>query len=122
VKLISSMALKLVVPSSSAFVNTFPNNQSIDHFSPLFLNNGENPTLNLVGNPLSKDNYNTWSRSMLVLLSVENKLCFVDASSSSSFFSHLLFLSPNLFNLLKTTSFFFSALFFILYFTTSSTQ
>jgi hypothetical protein len=85
VKLTSSMPLKLFVPSSSAFVNTFPNNQSIDHFSPLFLSNGENPTLNLVGNPVSEDNYNTWSRYMLVFLGVENKLCSVDASSSSSF-------------------------------------
>jgi hypothetical protein len=76
VKIISPMALKLAVPSSSAFVNTFPNNQSIDHLCPLFLNNGENSTLNLVGNPLSEDNYNTWSRSMLVFLSVKNKLCF----------------------------------------------
>jgi hypothetical protein len=81
VKLTSSMALKLVVPSSSAFVNTFPNNQSIDPSSPLFLSNGENSTPNLVGNPLSEDN---WSCSMLVFLSVENKLCFVDGSSSSS--------------------------------------
>jgi hypothetical protein len=63
----------------SASVNN-RSNQSIDPSSPLFLSNGENPAINLVGDQLNEVNYNTWSRSMLVSLSAKNKLCFVDGS------------------------------------------
>jgi hypothetical protein len=51
-------------PSASVDPSTSVNNrsnQSIDPSSPLFLNNGENPAINLVGDQLNQVNYNTWS-------------------------------------------------------------
>jgi hypothetical protein len=64
----------------NTFKDSFPNNRSIDPSNPLFLNSGENPALILVGSPLTGENYNTWSRSMLVSLSAKNKIGFVNGS------------------------------------------
>jgi hypothetical protein len=64
----------------NTFKDSFPNNRSIDPSNPLFLNSGENPALILVGSPLTGENYNTWSRSMLVSLSAKNKIGLLDGS------------------------------------------
>jgi hypothetical protein len=45
----------------NTFKDSLPNNRSIDPSNPHFINSGENP----VGSPLTGENYNTWSRSML---------------------------------------------------------
>jgi hypothetical protein len=37
----------------NTFKDSFSNNRSIDPSNPLFLNSGENPTLILVGSPLT---------------------------------------------------------------------
>jgi hypothetical protein len=74
----------------SAFVNN-RSNQSIEPSNPLFLSNGENPTINLVGDQLNEVNYNTWSRSMLVSLNAKNKLCFVDGSMPKPYVNVNLF-------------------------------
>jgi hypothetical protein len=48
--------------------------------SPFFLHNGDNPGTVLVSQPLTGENYNTWSRSMIVSLTAKNKLGFIDGS------------------------------------------
>jgi hypothetical protein len=70
----------LIDQHQNTFKDSLPNNQSIDPSNPLFLNSGENPALLLVGSPLIGENYNTWSKSMLVSLSAKNKIDFVDGS------------------------------------------
>jgi len=62
----------MAVSSSSSF-NDNP-------ASPFFLHNGDNPGTVLVSQPLTGENYNTWSRSMIVSLTAKNKLGFIDGS------------------------------------------
>jgi hypothetical protein len=64
----------------NTFKDSLPNNRLIDPSNPLFLNNGENLALLLVGSPLIGENYNTWSRFMLLSLSAKNKIGFVGGS------------------------------------------
>ncbi|KAJ1390329.1 Gag-polypeptide of LTR copia-type [Sesbania bispinosa] len=51
-----------------------------DASNPLFLHHSDGPGINLVSQPLTGSNYNTWSRAMIIALSVKNKLGFVDGS------------------------------------------
>ena len=53
-----------------------------DPSSPFFLHHSDNPGVVLVSQPLSGDNYASWSRAMLISLSVKNKIGFVDGSIS----------------------------------------
>jgi hypothetical protein len=46
----------------------------------LFLPHGDSPGLILVFQPLIGENYNCWSRSMLMALSAKNKLCLINGS------------------------------------------
>ncbi len=48
--------------------------------SPFYLPHGESPGTILVSQPLIGKNYNTWSRSMIMVLTAKNKLAFVDGS------------------------------------------
>jgi hypothetical protein len=48
--------------------------------SPFFLKNGDHPGALLVSQPLTGENYNTWSRSMIVSLTAKNKMAFIDGS------------------------------------------
>jgi hypothetical protein len=48
--------------------------------SPFYLPQGESLGPFLVSQPLISENYNTWSRSMLMALIGKNKLAFVDGS------------------------------------------
>jgi len=48
--------------------------------SPFYLPQGESPGAVLVSQPLVCENYNTWSRSMIMALTAKNKLAFVDGS------------------------------------------
>jgi hypothetical protein len=66
----------------STFKDPFASSCPIDPSSPLFLHNGDNPGIILVPQPLTRENYTTWSCSMLVALSAKNKLCFIDVSLS----------------------------------------
>ncbi|KAA8537887.1 hypothetical protein F0562_027533 [Nyssa sinensis] len=50
--------------------------------SPYFLHHGDSPGAVLVSQPLTGDNYSTWSRSMSMALSAKNKLGFIDGSIS----------------------------------------
>ena len=51
-----------------------------DLASPYFMHHSDNPGLVLVSQPLTGENYTSWSRAMLIALSVKNKTCFVDGS------------------------------------------
>ncbi|XP_023913299.1 uncharacterized protein LOC112024884 [Quercus suber] len=46
--------------------------------SPYFLSSGDNPGVSLVVQHLTKDNYNTWSRAILISLDAKTKLGFID--------------------------------------------
>ena len=48
--------------------------------NPCHLHNGDNPGIMLVTQPLNGDNYQTWSRSMLMALTAKNKEGFVNGS------------------------------------------
>uniref|UniRef100_A0A2N9EH09 Retrotransposon Copia-like N-terminal domain-containing protein n=1 Tax=Fagus sylvatica TaxID=28930 RepID=A0A2N9EH09_FAGSY len=48
----------------------------------LFLHHGNSPSTILVSQPLSGENYNTWSRSMIMALTAKNKIVSKDIASS----------------------------------------
>ena len=52
----------------------------MDDSNPCQLHNGDNPGILLVIQPLNGDNYQTWSRSMLMALTAKNKEGFVNGS------------------------------------------
>ena len=64
----------------NAFSDPFANSRLIDPSSPHFLHNGDNLGTILVPQPLTGENYNPWSQSMLIALSAKNKVYFVDGS------------------------------------------
>ncbi|XP_075478953.1 uncharacterized protein LOC142519815 [Primulina tabacum] len=51
-----------------------------DPSSSYFLHHSDNPGLVLVSQPLTGDNFVSWSRAMRIALSVKNKLGFIDGS------------------------------------------
>ena len=51
-----------------------------DPLSVYYLHHSDNPGTVLVSQLLNGDNYVSWNRSMLIALSVKNKLGFVDGS------------------------------------------
>jgi hypothetical protein len=53
---------------------------SEDSSSHYYLHHGDHPGLLLVPQPLTGENYNSWSRSMTMALSAKNKLMFIDGS------------------------------------------
>ena len=50
--------------------------------SPYFLPSGDNPGVSLVVQPFTEENYNTWSRAILISLDAKTKLGFIDGSIS----------------------------------------
>jgi len=55
---------------------------SQDPSHPLFLHHSDGLGLILTSQPLDHKNYTTWSRAMMVALSVKNKVAFIDGSLS----------------------------------------
>ena len=55
-----------------------------DPCSPFFLHQGESPGVILVSQPLTKDNYLTWTRAMKMALDAKSNLGFVDGSITAS--------------------------------------
>ena len=51
-----------------------------DPSNPYFLHHSDNPGLVLVSQPLTGDDYSSWSSAMLIALSVKNRLGFIDGS------------------------------------------
>jgi hypothetical protein len=58
----------------------FTTGSSMDSANPFFLHNGDSPGAVLVSQPLTGENYNTWSRSMTLSLNAKNKLGFINGS------------------------------------------
>lgn len=54
-----------------------------DPSSPYYLHHGDSPGSVLVSQVLTGDNYNTWSRSVMMALIAKNKIRFIDGSLSS---------------------------------------
>ena len=48
--------------------------------SPYFLTSSDNPGVSLVVERLTEENYNTWSRAVLISLDAKNKVGFIDGS------------------------------------------
>ena len=48
--------------------------------SPYFLSSGDNPGVSLVVQHLTEENYNTWSKAILISLDAKTKLGFIDGS------------------------------------------
>ena len=59
---------------------TNPQSPMGDPRSPYFLHHLDGPGLVLISQPLTGENYASWSRSMVIPLSVKNKLGFIDGS------------------------------------------
>ena len=70
------------ISNSGKDSNGKSSNQSTidDHGSPYFLHYLDSPGLILVSQLLTKENYASWSRSILIALFMKNKLGFVDGS------------------------------------------
>lgn len=51
-----------------------------DPLSPYVLHHSDNPGLSLVSQPLIGDNYSSWSRVILIALTLKNKVGFIDGS------------------------------------------
>lgn len=68
--------------SQESTQHNMTSNKSVtdDPLSVFFLHHSDNPGLVLVTQPLTGDNYSSWSRSMMIALSVKNKLGFVNGS------------------------------------------
>lgn len=54
-----------------------------DPSSPYYLHPSEGPGLQLVSHPLTSDNYPSWSRSIIIALTIKNKIGFIDGSLPS---------------------------------------
>ena len=67
--------------TSSTSVPTTPTVQPWENSSsPYFLSNGDNPGVSFVGQRLTKENYSTWSRAILIALDAKSKIGFIDGS------------------------------------------
>jgi hypothetical protein len=68
-----------LVPNSSESV---PNSSSLNEESsnPYYLDHGDSPSSMLVSQLLDRENYQTWSRFMVMALTAKNKLGFIDGS------------------------------------------
>ncbi|KAL5565662.1 hypothetical protein UlMin_028826 [Ulmus minor] len=67
-------------PGSDNSKTTSGNSAIDDTSNPYFLHHSDNPGLVLVSQPLIGENYASWSRALLIALSVKNKLGFIDGS------------------------------------------
>lgn len=63
-------------------VDTTSRDPSSDPTHPLFLHHSDGPRLILTSQPLDHKNYTTWSRAILVDLSVKNKIAFIGITFS----------------------------------------
>jgi hypothetical protein len=55
-----------------------PPSSAMDSSNTLYLHNGDNPGIPPVSQLLTGDNYYTWSRSMLMALTMKNKVLFIN--------------------------------------------
>uniref|UniRef100_A0A2N9GDP6 CCHC-type domain-containing protein n=1 Tax=Fagus sylvatica TaxID=28930 RepID=A0A2N9GDP6_FAGSY len=80
------VSIEPIPPSSSSSTSNQTTSNSMpipieNSRSPYYLNNGDNPGIRIVPDPLTGDNYQAWRRSMTTALSAKNKLGFVNVLS-----------------------------------------
>lgn len=68
---------------SKQFLIINKNSTIDDGSSPYYIHHSDNPRLVLVSQPLTGDNYASWSRAMVIVLFVKNKLDYFDGSLSN---------------------------------------
>ncbi|XP_074350333.1 uncharacterized protein LOC141689818 isoform X2 [Apium graveolens] len=66
-------------PETSQY-NTHTHSAIIDHDNPLHLQSSDSPAMKLVNDVFDGTGFSNWKRSMLIVLSARNKVCFVDGS------------------------------------------
>ncbi|KAJ9693134.1 hypothetical protein PVL29_012045 [Vitis rotundifolia] len=69
-----------------------------DSSNPFYLHNGDHPRLILVSHHLSRSNYNTQSRAMMMALMTKNKVGFIDGCISWFASDNLLFNAKSRYN------------------------
>ncbi|XP_061360732.1 uncharacterized protein LOC133304687 [Gastrolobium bilobum] len=90
--------------SNSSATNATPSSTPMeDSASPYYLQNGDHSGLILVTHSLSGPNFNSWNRVMLIALTTNNKVCFVDGSLLRPEASELLFAAWNQCNSMVTS-------------------
>jgi hypothetical protein len=52
----------------------------MDPSNPFFLHHGDSPGAMIVSKQLNGENYNSWKRAMMMVLSAKNKLNFVNGT------------------------------------------
>ena len=62
-----------------------------DFGSPFYMQNGDHPCLVLVSHHLTGSNYNIWSCSMFMALTMKNKVGLIDGSTTWPTYDNLLF-------------------------------
>ena len=77
-------------PSSSNSFNQPPINPSDDSSSPYYLHPSDNPNALLVLEIFNGENYVAWSCSIIIALTVKNKVQFIDGSIVSPFTGQLV--------------------------------
>ena len=68
---------------ASANLGSSSSLQRDESTNQLFLHHGDSPGTILVSQPLSGDNYHTWSRSMIMALTAKNKVGFINGTISA---------------------------------------
>ncbi|XP_022142327.1 uncharacterized protein LOC111012468 [Momordica charantia] len=69
--------------SSSSTTHGVATTSILENYSnPYYLHHSDNTSLVLVSDLLNENNYTSWSRSMIIALTVKNKIGFVDGSIS----------------------------------------
>uniref|UniRef100_A0A2N9FPS4 Retrotransposon Copia-like N-terminal domain-containing protein n=1 Tax=Fagus sylvatica TaxID=28930 RepID=A0A2N9FPS4_FAGSY len=66
--------------ASAIFGSSGSSLQRDESTNQLFLHHGDSPGTILVSQPLSGENYNTWSRSMIMALTAKNKIGFINGT------------------------------------------
>lgn len=71
--------------ADTAFSTSVPTVQPWKNPSnPYFLSSSDNPDMSLVVQHLTEENYNTWSRAVLISLDAKTKIGFIDGSIPKS--------------------------------------
>ena len=72
--------MAITEPQGSGSGNNPSQSPIDDRMSPYYLHHSDNPGFVLVSQPLTGENYPSWSRYMMIALSVKNKTGFIDGS------------------------------------------
>lgn len=76
--LCSSMVEDEFLNPTSSFTSSFHQSAINNYIDPFYLHHIDNTSLVLVSDLLTETNYVSWSKSMIIALTVKNKICFVD--------------------------------------------